>query len=155
MIRQYTFWSNTVIWEDSWFYFQIWHWYDLRQIIWPILSWWELQYLVQGLWRLTEQHSKKLFVILVQKMFKNVDLSHCRKCYFEYQFNCNSHTQNLSLSALFSSRSVSQAQSPLPPSAKSRSLHHSVLCSFYLTSGHVMGILLDQSVSCACQGVIR
>lgn len=95
MIRQYTFWSNTVIWEDSWFYFQIWHWYDLRQIIWPILSWWKLQNLVQGLWSINQTASKKLFVTLVQKMLKSVALCHYLKCHFKYQSNCNSHSQNL------------------------------------------------------------
>lgn len=52
---------------------------------------------MQALWRLIEQQPKKIFVILVQKMFKNVNLCHHRKCYIEYQFNCNSRSQNLYL----------------------------------------------------------
>lgn len=103
---------------------------------------------VQGLRRLIE-HSKKLFVILSEICLR------MSICVIIWNVILNiSLTAILTVRVLlcllfFSSRSVSQAQSPLSSSTKSRSLHHSVLCSFYLTSGHVVGILLDQSVSCA------
>ncbi|XP_029434728.1 gamma-aminobutyric acid receptor subunit delta isoform X4 [Rhinatrema bivittatum] len=60
-----------------------------------------------------------------------------------------------SASFFASSRAVPQTQPSLLPEEESRGVHHSVLHAFCPLGGYVLGLLLDQPISCACQSVTR